>query len=59
MNQLDPGDLAYHAFVHKQLADAQAVANAWGRYLAQKYKLTQADNVNERGEINGPNSDAG
>ena len=59
MKQLDAGDLAYHTFVRKQLDDAQAVANAWGRYLAQKYRLTQADNVNERGEINGPNGDAG
>lgn len=62
LSTLDDKDLEYHKFIVKQMQDAQQVmvnaqgaSQSWGMYLANKYDMSQGDNVTAEGKINRSN----
>lgn len=51
VESIDPSELAYHQTVLGQLQAAQLVAQQWGQYLVQRYKLGQKDSIGTDGVI--------
>ena len=49
--RLEPGDLAHHQFLMKQIEYAQSAMDSWGRYLTGKYRLAPGSWIDNDGAI--------